>query len=83
MGHHREALHELDGAFKLARETGTFNVLLEFLEYDRSIVLEALGDTIGAQASYRRYLRFDHVRARIPQTLWPGAQPNSYFTAKQ
>ncbi len=57
LGHHREALHELDVALKLARETGTFNVLLEFLEYDRSIVLGALGDTTGAQASYRRYLR--------------------------
>jgi AraC-like DNA-binding protein/ATP/maltotriose-dependent transcriptional regulator MalT len=57
LGHHREALHELDVALKLARDTGTFNVLLEFLEYDRSIVLAALGDTTGAQASYRRYLR--------------------------
>lgn len=57
LGHHREALHELDVALNLARETGTTNVLLEFLEYDRSIVLAALGDTTGAQASYRRYLR--------------------------
>lgn len=57
LGHHREALHELDVALNLARETGTFNVLLEFLEYDRSIVLAALGDTTGARASYRRYLR--------------------------
>jgi len=57
MGHHREALHELDVALGLARETGTSNVLLEFLEYDRSIVLAALGDTPGAQAAYRRYLR--------------------------
>ena len=57
LGHHREALLELDVALKLARETGTFNVLLEFLEYDRSIVLAALGDTTEAQASYRRYLR--------------------------
>jgi AraC-like DNA-binding protein len=57
LGQHREALHELDVAFSLARETGTFNVLLEFLEYDRSIVLAALGDTTGARASYRRYLR--------------------------
>src|SRR5262249_48177941 len=40
-----------------ARDTGTSNVLLEFLEYDRSIVLAALGDMTGAQASYRRYLR--------------------------
>lgn len=57
LGRHREALHELDVALNLARKTGTFNVLLEFLEYDRSIVLAALGDATGAQASYRRYLR--------------------------
>ena len=57
LGHHREALRELDAALNLARETGTFNVLLEFLEYDRSIVLAALGDAAGARASYRRYLR--------------------------
>jgi AraC-like DNA-binding protein len=57
LGHHREALHELDVAQSLARETGTFNVLLEFLEYDRSIVEDALGDTIAARASYRRYLQ--------------------------
>ena len=31
LGRHREALHELDVALQLARETGTFNVLLEFL----------------------------------------------------
>jgi hypothetical protein len=57
LGRHREALHELDAALTLARATGTFNVLLEFLEYDRSIVLDALGDTSGARASYRRYLQ--------------------------
>ena len=57
LGHHREALHELDVALALARDTGTFNVLLEFLEYDRSIVQDALGDTAGARASYRRYLQ--------------------------
>lgn len=57
LGLHREALHELDVALRLSRETGTFNVLLEFLEYDRSIVLGALGDTAGASASYRRYVR--------------------------
>ncbi len=57
LGQHREALHELDVALGLARETGTFNVLLEFLEYDRSIVLDALGDTGAARASYRRYLQ--------------------------
>ena len=43
---------------RLARDTGTFNVLLEFLEYDRSIVLDALGDAprraraIGAICSW-------------------------------
>jgi AraC-like DNA-binding protein len=57
LGRHREALHELDVALKLARDTGTFNVLLDFLEYDRSIVLDALGDTAAARASYRRYLQ--------------------------
>ena len=44
-------------AFGIVRETGTFNVLLEFLEYDRSIVLDALGETTAARASYRRYLQ--------------------------
>ena len=57
LGRHREALHELDVGLDLARETGTFNVLLEFLHYDRSVVLDALGDAAGARASYRRYLR--------------------------
>ncbi len=57
LGRHREALHELDAALQLARKTGTFNVLLEFLHYDRSVVLDALGDAPGARASYRRYLR--------------------------
>jgi len=57
LGHNSEALHELDVALKLARDTGTFNVLLEFLEYDRSIVLDALGETAAARASYRRYLQ--------------------------
>ncbi|HTP99335.1 MAG TPA: helix-turn-helix transcriptional regulator [Casimicrobiaceae bacterium] len=57
LGRFDEALHELDVAQKLARETGTANVLLEFLEYDRSIVLGALGDVAGARASYRRYLQ--------------------------
>ncbi len=56
LGRHREALHELDVALDLARRTGTFNVLLEFLHYDRSIVLDALGDHTGARASYRRYV---------------------------
>lgn len=57
LGRHREALHELDVALELTRETGTFNVLLDFLHYDRSIVLDALGDTPAARAAYRRYLR--------------------------
>jgi len=57
LGHYRAALHELDVGLKLARTTGTSNVLLEFLEYDRSIVLDALGDQAGARASYRRYLQ--------------------------
>ena len=57
LGRHREALHELDVALRLARDTGTSNVLLEFLEYDRSIVLDALGETAAARTSYRRYLQ--------------------------
>ena len=57
LGMHTEALHELDVAFGIARQTGTFNVLLEFLEYDRSIVLGALGEVAASRASYRRYLR--------------------------
>jgi AraC-like DNA-binding protein len=56
LGRHREALHELDVALGIARDTGTQNVILEFLEYDRSIVLDALGDTVAARAGYRRYL---------------------------
>ena len=49
---------------RLARETGTFNVLLEFIEYDRSIVLDALGETAAARASYRRYLQLVGARNR-------------------
>jgi AraC-like DNA-binding protein len=60
LGLHDEALHELDVALALARETGTANVLLEFLEYDRSIVLAAQGDMASARASYREYLRLLH-----------------------
>jgi len=50
LGRYQEALHELDAALSLARETGTLNVLLEFIEYDRSIhrVVHPLGD-IGHQ----------------------------------
>ena len=57
-------MHELDVALGLARTTGTFNVLLEFLEYDRSIVLDALGDTGDARASYRRYLQLVGASSR-------------------
>ena len=57
LGRHREALHEIDAALTLARSTGTSNVMLEYLEYDRSIVQDALGDAAGARASYRRYLQ--------------------------
>lgn len=77
LGHHREALHELDVALNLARETGTFNVLLEFLEYDRSIVLAALGDTTGAQASYRRYLRLVGAWNRNTPALPAGDTPGA------
>ncbi|MEO8485855.1 MAG: helix-turn-helix transcriptional regulator [Betaproteobacteria bacterium] len=31
--------------------------MLEYLEYDRSIVLDALGDAVAAHASYRRCLQ--------------------------
>jgi AraC-like DNA-binding protein len=75
LGHHREALHELGVAFDLARDTGTSNVLLEFLEYDRSIVLAALGDTAGAQASYRRYLRLVGAWNRSAQGSPTGDTP--------
>lgn len=64
LGRHKEALHELDVALKLARETGTFNVLLEFLYYDRSVVLDALGDAAGARAAYRSYLRINGASKR-------------------
>jgi AraC-like DNA-binding protein len=60
LGLHDEALHELDVALGLARDTGTANVLLEFLEYDRSIVLAARGDMAAARASYREYQRLLH-----------------------
>jgi AraC-like DNA-binding protein/predicted secreted protein len=72
LGRHREALHELDVALRLARDTGTANVLLEFLEYDRSIVLDALGDAAGARASYRRYL---HLVGAAP-TPAPTTKPD-------
>jgi AraC-like DNA-binding protein len=63
LGRHREALHELDVALHLARDTGTFNVMLEFLHYDRSIVLEALGEHAEARASYRRYAKLAGAKA--------------------
>ena len=71
LGRHREALHELDVALNLARETGTFNVMLEFLHYDRSVVLYALGDAAAARVSYRRYLRLIGESNRSAQTA-PG-----------
>ncbi len=77
LGHHREALNELDVALSLARETGTFNVLLEFLEYDRSIVLNALGDTAGARAAYRRYLRLVEGWNRNAQVSPIGSPPSA------
>ena len=57
LGRYEASLQQLDAAFRQVRETGTGNVLLEFLEYDRSIVLDALGDAAAARASYRRYLQ--------------------------
>jgi transcriptional regulator GlxA family with amidase domain len=56
LGRHQEALQELDAAMQIVRDTRTANVLLEFLEYDRSLVLDALGQTVAARAGYRRYL---------------------------
>ena len=75
LGRYREALHELDVAFQLARDTGTCNVLLEFLEYDRSIILYALGDVAAARASYRRYLQL--VGAGGRKTFGPAADAYS------
>jgi AraC-like DNA-binding protein len=66
LGQYEEASHELEVALKIARETGTANVLLEFLEYDRSIVLDALGDSAGARASHRRYLQLVGNRNGAP-----------------
>lgn len=74
LGRYRDALHELDVALQLARDTGTFNVLLEFLEYDRSIVLDALGDRTAARASYRRYLHLAGAWNRSSRELPGGAQ---------
>lgn len=77
LGRHRQALHELDVAFTLAREAGISNVLLEFLEYDRSIVLAALGDMSGARASYRRYLRLSGAWNRNAQASAAGDMPTA------
>jgi len=57
LGRHKQALHELDVALDLARASGTFNVLLEFLYYDRSVVLDALGQRAASRADYRKYVR--------------------------
>jgi AraC-like DNA-binding protein len=76
LGRHREALHELDVALELARDTSTFNVLLEFLHYDRSVVLDALGDAAGARLAYRRYLRLAAPKGPAPAIgLAPSAVP--------
>jgi len=75
LGRYQEALHELDAALRLARETGTFNVLLEFIEYDRSIVLDALGDATAARASYRRYLQLVGASNRSAPVAPGGTHP--------
>jgi AraC-like DNA-binding protein len=78
LGRYRDALHELDVAFELVRRTGTSNVLLEFLEYDRSIVLDALGDAAAARASYRRYVQIvaaPNRSAPSPSTGKPATTP--------
>ncbi len=77
LGRHDEALHELDVALSLARKTGTSNVMLEYLEYDRSIVQDALGDAAGARASYRRYLQLvaAYHRVAAPSAGEPPAVP--------
>jgi AraC-like DNA-binding protein/tetratricopeptide (TPR) repeat protein len=78
LGRYRDALHELDVALDLARHTGTGNVLLEFLEYDRSIVLDALGDPVATRASYRRYVQIVSARNRTaPQSAIDKAATSS------
>lgn len=76
LGRQREALHELDVALRLARTTGTGNVMLEYLEYDRSIVLDALGDPAAARAAYRRYLQLVGAYNRSAHAL-PNDAPAS------
>ena len=80
LGRYREALHELDVAFELTRATGTANALIEFLEYDRSIVLDSLGDKEAARAGYRRYVQFVAARNRASHT--PGADTRSTTTPR-
>ena len=75
LGRYQEALQELDAALALARATGTLNVLLEFLEYDRSIVLDALGDASGARAGYRRYLQLVSAWNRNVPAVPAGTKP--------
>ena len=75
LGRHAEALHELDAALLLARKTGTHNVLLEFLHYDRSVALDALGDASGSRASYRRYLRLNGGEPGRAAVAAPSAKP--------
>lgn len=82
LGRHREALRELDAALKLARDTGTFNVLLEFLHYDRSIVLDALGRNADARASYRRYVRLSGATRAATSTA-PSKPPLEPFYLKR
>ena len=77
LGRYSDALHELDVALRQARDTGTFNVLLEFLEYDRSVVLDALGETTAARASYRRYLQLVGAGNRKGRDSDDGGPPSS------
>ena len=64
LGRHRESLQQLDAGLELARCLGTANVLLQFIYYDRSLVLDALGDAPAAMADYRRYARLVSGRDR-------------------
>ena len=56
-------------------------VLLEFLEYDRSIVLSALGEVAAARTSYRRYLQL--VGAGGRSTLGLAADARSAGATKR
>ena len=77
LGRHGEALHELDAALAIARDTGTSNVMLEYLEYDRSIVQAALGDAQEARASYRRYTQLVGAYNRHAEAKADSAKPAS------